>query len=133
MKKFTLFVLLIFVSSLTGFGQKMSKPTKVGMAYEFTGKIVSNYMYDGDVSFTIKDIKHGEIEFFISAGSCHMDGDPYRIDLETPEDMDFYGEDLKGVRVKIIAKSTYGLFCPNCDDCKKQKNIIWRPAKVTRL
>lgn len=135
-KAFIILIMICFVATFS-FAQKPIAPTNIGISKEFVGWVTSNYMYDGDWFFTLKDAKNQKFKFYFNAGSCHTDGDPYSIEYSIDEDlMDKISNLEPGVKsklkVKVSAKSTYGLFCGNCDGCTKNKQKIWRPVQVVK-
>ncbi len=131
-------ILTYLFFSISIFGQKVNKPNKIGLTKEFSGRVTSYYQYDGDRFFTIKDAAGYEIELYFNAGSCHGDGDPFYIETEINAKLlerieNLHGDNKEKITVKVTAKSTFGLFCGNCDDCEKNKQIIWRPVKVIEI
>lgn len=135
MKNLTCLFLIMLATKLS-FGQKEFKPTAPGIIKEFSGKIVSSSQYDFDNLFWINDQKHGKITLYLHNGSCTAGDDKYAIKTEISNElyeMILSEDSWKDIKVKVIAKSTYGLKCGNCDDCKPKRVIIWRPVAVTRI
>jgi hypothetical protein len=129
MKKQLIYLLLFFAFHSSVNAQKT--PTKLGVIKEFSGVIEGSFMYDGTNYFTIKDSKIGKIEFYFQT---EMD-DKYKIDCNIDEelsDLQFGDDSVKGKKVKVKAKSAYGVFF-NYRGGKDQKKIIWRPIEVIEL
>ena len=132
---FTFFILSANIVCAQKKGTKIS----IGKIKEFSGTVASYYMYDGDIFFTLKDKNNVETQFYFRAGSCHGDGDPYNIvcDIEDNlmsmiENINSQEDNSSKIKVHVVAKYSYGLFCGNCDDCVREKQKIWRPTKVTQ-
>jgi hypothetical protein len=132
--------LLLYISN-SSYGQKKDSPKTIGQVKDFTGKITSSSLYEGEFSFTIKDLNSGatEIYFYFQTGA---DPDPYNIECKIDEDLrgriSTFGYDETGepkicnINVKVTAKYTYGLF-PNYENGKTEKRTIWRPLKVIEV
>lgn len=109
-------------------------PSNINIIKEFSGVILNSGLYNGGYSFTIKDYKLGEITLhFLTDGNAIGSGDPYEIECKISDDLDgkLRVSEANGTKVKVKAKSTYGIFenyagTPNF----KKKRIIWRPMEV---
>jgi hypothetical protein len=129
MKKKILGILLSFAITLSSHAQS-KKPVKTGLIQDFSGVITSSGMLEGMSSFTIKDSKLGEVQFYFKT---EMD-DKYTIDCKVSDDFlgDIQSSNAEGKKVKVKAKSTYGRF-ENLSGvgAAYKKEIIWRPMEIT--
>lgn len=130
MKRLIIAVLLLIYYNTFCFAQK--GPKKTGLIQEFTGVITSASSWDYNTYFAIKDAKKGEIQFYIS--TCM--NDKYSLESDIPNDLmtEIYEGDPKGKKVKVLAKSTYGVFDNyEGNGPSTYKHIIWRPVVVKIL
>lgn len=136
MKKIFLVSLTTISLSIVSFAQKELKPSSIGIMKEFSGKIISSTQYDYDEYFSINDPKNGKVFLYFKNGSCNVGEDKYELDVKVSNELYniIISEDgWKDVKVKVVAKSTYGFECGNCDNCKKKRVIIWRPIQITKI
>jgi hypothetical protein len=130
MKKQIIFlsILVSLFSNLTA----QKKPNKIGLIKEFSGTITNCGSYDYMTSFTLKDSKLGEIQFHFST----IMNDKFQLDCEINEDLngEIFAGSANGKKVKVKAKSTYGIF-ENYQGKGPDyyKEIIWRPIEVIGL
>lgn len=131
--KNVIIVFILLFATFKGFSQ-LKSPTSINQIKEFTGVILYTTLFEGEYAFTINDYKLGKITFYF-----RTDGkveDPYRIECKIPEELDnrLISDDVKGIKVKVKAKSAYGYFFNYADKPNfKSKRIIWRPFEITRI
>jgi hypothetical protein len=134
MNKFFLLLFLVTLS-FSSFGQKVYKPTKVGIIKEFNGKIDMASQYDYDAIFSIKDSKLGMgVLFYLANGCCCLGDDKYALPIKISDDLYakiFSEDEWKNLKIKVTAKSSYGILCSNQDNVPPlEKVVIWRPIAV---
>jgi hypothetical protein len=134
MNKFFLLLFLVTLS-FSSFGQKVYKPTKVGIIKEFNGKIDMASQYDYDAIFSIKDSKLGMgVLFYLANGCCCLGDDKYALPRKISDDLYakiFSEDEWKNLKIKVTAKSSYGILCSNQDNVPPlEKVVIWRPIAV---
>ncbi|MFM7646112.1 MAG: hypothetical protein ACKO41_05290 [Sphingomonadales bacterium] len=127
------FLLLFFITfSLTSFGQKEYRPTKIGIVKSFTGKIDMSTQYDHDAWFSIKDDQSGmSVLFYWQNGCCCLGEDKYELPLKISDELyeKITSEDgWNNLKIKVNAKSTYGIACSG--NSQNKKVIIWRPLEI---
>lgn len=124
---------LIFLSlSFLGFSQSAS-PKSIGLTQDFSGVVTTSVMFDGELSFEIKDPKNGKIKFYFSTDGAPVGNDPYSLNCKISEELKEKIEmgEAANLKVKVRAKSTYGLF-ENYSGASnfQKKRIVWRPISV---
>ena len=128
------FLPLFFIAlSFTSFAQKEYKPTKIGIVNEFTGNISGSFQYDNDAFFWINHPQLGKITFYFLNGSCSAGEDKYALPIKISDELreKFFSEnEWKNLKIKVTAKSSYGIFCGG-DSGIEKKVLIWRPIVVT--
>ena len=131
-----LFLLLFFVLyTFISFGQKVYKPTRIGITKEFIGKIDMASQYDYDATFSINDSKLGMgVLFYLANGCCCLGEDKYALPIKISDELytKIISEDeWKKLKIKVTAKSAYGIVCSNQDEGPPLKKVvIWRPIAV---
>ena len=132
MNKFFLLLFLVTLS-FSSFGQKVYKPTKVGIIKEFNGKIDMASQYDYDAIFSIKDSKLGMgVLFYLANGCCCLGDDKYALPIKISDDLYakiFSEDEWKNLKIKVTAKSSYAIACGG--DGPNKKVLTWRPITVT--
>ena len=133
----TRFVLLLFFVFYTfiSFGQKVYEPTKIGITKEFIGKIDMASQYDYDATFSINDSKLGMgVLFYLANGCCCLGEDKYALPIKISDELYtkiFSEDEWKKLKIKVTAKSAYGIVCSNQDEVPPLKKVvIWRPIAV---
>ena len=133
----TRFVLLLFFVLYTfiSFGQKVYEPTKIGITKEFIGKIDMASQYDYDATFSINDSKLGMgVLFYLANGCCCLGEDKYALPIKISDELYtkiFSEDEWKKLKIKVTAKSAYGIVCSNQDEGPPLKKVvIWRPIAV---
>lgn len=134
MNKFFLFLFLVTLS-FSSFAQSEYKPTKIGIVKEFTGIISMAFQYDYDAVFSLKDAQLGRVvSFYLQNGCCCLGKDKYALPIKISDDLYakiFSEDEWKNLKIKVIAKSSYGILCSNQDNVPPlEKVVIWRPIAV---
>lgn len=130
------FLLLFFVLyTFISFGQKVYEPTKIGITKEFIGKIKMATQYDYDATFSINDSKLGMgVLFYLTNGCCCLGDDKYALPIKISDELYtkiFSEDEWKKLKIKVTAKSAYGIVCSNQDEGPPLKKVvIWRPIAV---
>ena len=130
------FILLFFVvCAFTSIGQKSYKPSKIGETKEFIGKIDMASQFDYDATFSINDSKLGMgVLFYLANGCCCLGEDKYASPINISDELYtkiFSEDEWKKLKIKVTAKSSYGILCSSQDNVPPVKKvIIWRPIAV---